>query len=133
MERKLYLNCYNLYFNVILVDEPMFSNHYYYDVPNEEPRVCKTFKNFKDFYSDYKYIFDGYENYIFKKIVKVGNTVIKKENIKIKIMVYDRPYIKEQQNWIIAEHNCDYWLKELNIEQFSNLCKDYGFKSINIK
>lgn len=129
MERKLYLKWYKLYFNDILVDERMFSNHYYYDVPNEEPRVCKTFKNFKDFYSDYKHIFDGYENYIFKNIVKVGNTVIKKENIKIKIMVYDRPYIKEQQDWIIAEHNCDYWLKELNIEQFSNLCKDYAIDS----
>lgn len=78
MERKLYLKWYKLYFNDILVDERMFSNHYYYDVPNEEPRVCKTFKNFKDFYSDYKYIFDGYKNCIFKKIVKVGNTVIKK-------------------------------------------------------
>lgn len=93
----------------------------------------KTFKNFNDFYYDYKYIFDGYKNCIFRKIVKVGNTIIKKENIKIKIMVYDRPYIKEQQDWIIAKHNCDYWLKELNIEQFSNLCKDYGFTNINIE
>ena len=97
MERKLYVSWYKLYFNDIFVDERTFSNHYYYDVPNEEPRVCKTFKNFNDFYSDYKHIFDGYKNYIFKNIVKVGNTVIKKENIKIKIMVYDRPYIKEQQ------------------------------------
>ena len=46
MERKLYLKCYKLYFNDILVDERMFSNYYYYGVPNEEPRVCKTFKNF---------------------------------------------------------------------------------------
>ena len=133
MERKLYVSWYKLYFNDIFVDERIFSGHYYYDVPNEEPRVCKTFKNFNDFYSDYKHIFDGYKNYIFKNIVKVGNTIIKKENIKIKIMVYDRPYIKEQQDWIIAKHNCDYWLKELNIEQFSNLCKDYGFTDINIK
>ena len=81
MERKLYVSWYKLYFNDIFVDERTFSNHYYYDVPNEEPRVCKTFKNFKDFYSDYKHIFDGYKNYIFKNIVKVGNTVIKKENI----------------------------------------------------
>ena len=78
MERKLYLKCYKLYFNDILVDERMFSNYYYYGVPNEEPRVCKTFKNFNDFYSDYKYIFDGYKNCIFRKIVKVGNTIIKK-------------------------------------------------------
>ena len=42
MERKLYLKWYKLYFNDILVDERMFSNSYYYDVPNEEPRVCKT-------------------------------------------------------------------------------------------
>ena len=39
MERKLYVKWYKLYFNDILVDERMFSNHYYYDVPNEEPRV----------------------------------------------------------------------------------------------
>ena len=130
MERKLYVKWYKLYFNDIFVDESIiYNNYYYYDVPNEEPRVYKTFKNFNDFYSDYKYIFDGYKNCIFKKIVKVGNTVIKKENIKIKIMVYDRPYVKEQQDWIIAKHNCDYWLKELNIEQFSNLCKDYAIDS----
>ena len=48
-------------------------------------------------------------------------------------MVYDKPYIKEQQNQMIAQHSCDYWLKELNIEQFSNLCKDYGFTSIDVK
>ena len=53
MERKLYVSWYKLYFNDIFVDERTFSNHYYYDVPNEEPRVCKTFKNFKDFYSDF--------------------------------------------------------------------------------
>ena len=81
---------------------------------------------FNDFYFKYKFLFDGYKNCIFRKIVKVGNTIIKKENIKIKIMVYDCPYPKEQQDWIIAKHTCDYWLKELNIEQFSNLCKDYA-------
>ena len=132
MERKLYLKCYKLYFNDILVDERMFSNYYYYGVPNEEPRVCKTFKNFNDFYSSYKYMFENYKNYIFRKIVKVGNTIIKKEDIKIIITVYDKPYIKEQQDYLIESHSCDYWLKELNIKQFSNLCKDYGF-NINIK
>ena len=132
VERKLYLKCYKLYFNDILVDESIFSRFYHYGIPSEEPKVCKTFKNFNDFYSDYKYMFDGYKNCIFRKIVKVGNTVIKKEGIKITIMVYDKPYIKEQQEHIIASHSCDYWLKELNIEQFSNLCKDYGFTSINI-
>ena len=133
MERKLYVKWYKLYFNDIFVDESILSNYYYYDVPNEEPRVYKTFTNFNDFYSNYWDTFGNYKNYIFRKIVKVGNTIIKKENIKIKIMIYDRPYIKEQQDWIIAKHNCDYWLKELNIEQFSNLCKDYGFTDINIK
>ena len=64
-----------------------------------------------------------------EKIVKVGNTIIKKENIQIKIMVYDCPYLKEQQDCIIAKHTCDYWLKELNIEQFSNLCKDYAINN----
>lgn len=132
MERKLYVKWYKLYFNDIFVDESILSNYYYYDVPNEEPRVYKTFKNFNDFYSNYWDTFGNYKNYIFRKIVKVGNTIIKKENIKIKIMVYDKPYIKEQQNQMIAQHSCDYWLKELNIEQFSNLCKDYGFTSINI-
>lgn len=38
----------------------------------------------------------------------------------------DAPYLKEQQDCIIAKHTCDYWLKELNIEQFSNLCRDYA-------
>ena len=133
MERKLYMKWYRLYFNDIFVDESTFSGYYHYGIPNEEPIVRKTFKNFNDFYSDYKNIFDGYKNYIFKKIVKVGNTSIKKQDIKIKIMVYDRPYTKEQQNEIITSHNCDYWLKELNIEQFSNLCKDYGFTNISIK
>ena len=133
MERKLYRKWYKLYFNDILVDESTFSGYYHYGVPNEEPIVCKTFKNFNDFYSDYKHIFDGYKNCIFKKIVKVGNTIIKKQDIKIKIMVYDRPYIKEQQNEIITNHSCDYWLKELSIEQFSNLCKDYAIDNFDRK
>lgn len=133
MERKLYVKWYKLYFNDIFVDEVVLYDYYHYGIPNEEPRVYKTFKNFNDFYSNYKYVFENYKNCMFRKIVKVGNTIIKKEDIKITIMVYDKPYIKEQQNQIITSHNCDYWLKELNIEQFSNLCKDYGFKSINVK
>lgn len=133
MERKLYVKWYKLYFNNIFVDESIFGSYYHYDVPNEEPRVYKTFKSFNEFYSDYKYMFNGYKNCILRKTVKVGNTVIKKQDIKITIMVYDKPYIKEQQEHIIASHSCDYWLKELNIEQFSNLCKDYGFTNINFK
>lgn len=132
-ERKLYVKWYKLYFNDILVDDVVLYNYYHYGIPNEEPRVYKTFKNFNDFYSSYKYVFENYKNCIFRKIVKVGNTIIKKEDIKITIMVYDKPYVKEQQNQIITKHNCDYWLKEFNIEEFSNLCKDYGFTSINIK
>lgn len=133
MERKLYVKWYKLYFNNIFVDESIFNGYYHYNVPNEEPKVYRTFKNFNDFYSEYKYMFNGYKNCIFRKIIKVGNTNIKKQDIKITIMVYDKPYVKEQQDHIIASHSCDYWLKELNIEQFSNLCKDYGFKGINIK
>ena len=67
MERKLYVSWYKLYFNDIFVDESTFNGYYHYGVPNEEPIVCKTFKNFNDFYSDYKHIFDGYKNCIFKK------------------------------------------------------------------
>ena len=133
MERKLYVECAKLYFNDMFVDESILYNYYRYGVPNEEPRIYKTFKNFNDFYSSYKYMFENYKNYIFRKIVKVGNTIIKKEDIKITIMVYDKPYVKEEQERIIANLSCDYWLKELNIEQFSNLCKDYGFTNINIK
>ena len=133
MERKLHVKRYQLYFNDILVDDSILSSSYYYDVPDEEPRVCKTFENFNDFYFKYKFLFDGYKNCIFRKIVKVGNTSIKKENIKIKIMVYDCPYPEEQQDWIIAKHTCDYWLKELNIEQFSNLCKDYAMDNLGGK
>lgn len=81
MERKLYVKRYQLYFNDILVDDSILSSSYYYDVPDEEPRVCKTFKNFNDFHFKYKFLFDGYKNCIFRKIVKVGNTIIKKENI----------------------------------------------------
>ena len=134
MERKLYIKCYKLYFNdVLFVDESIFYNYYWYGVPNEEPRVYKTFEKFNDFHSNYGIMFDGYKNCIFRKIVKVGNTIIKKEDIKkITIMIYDKPYVKEEQERIIANLSCDYWLKELNIEQFSNLCKDYGF-NINIK
>lgn len=133
MERKLYVKCYKLYFNDIFVDESIFYRYYCYGVPNEEPIVCKTFKNFNDFHSSYGIMFDGYKNCIFRKIVKVGDTIIKKEGIKITIMVYDKPYIKEQQNQIISSHSCDYWLKELNIEQFSNLCKDYAIDNFGGK
>lgn len=134
MERKLYVKRYKLYFNDILVDETVLGSKYYrYGIPDEEPKVYKTFKNFNDFYYRYMYEFENYKNYIFRKKVKVGNTIIKKEGIKITIMVYDKPYIKEQQNELIASCNCNYWLRELNIEEFSNLCKDYGFINIDIK
>lgn len=133
MERKLYMKWYKLYFNDIFVNESIFHNYYHYGIPNEEPRVYKTFENFNDFHSNYWDIFDGYKNCIFRKIVKVGNAIIKKQDIKITIMVYDKPYTKERQNQIIAKYSYNYWSKELNIEEFSNLCKDYGFKDINIK
>lgn len=133
MERKLYVKWFKLYFNDILVDEVASYNYYHYGIPNEEPRISETFKNFNDFYSYNKYTFKGYKNCIFRKIVKIGNTIIKKQGIKITIMVYDKPYIKEKQEHIIANRSCDYWLKELNVEEFSNLCKDYGFTNINIK
>lgn len=134
MERKLYTRWYELYFNDIFVDDAVLGSKYYrYGIPNEEPKVYETFKNFNDFYSSYKYMFENYENCIFKKIVKVGNTIIKKQDIKITIMVCDKPYIKERQDEIITKRSCDYWLRELNLEEFSNLCKDYGFTNINIK
>lgn len=133
MERKLYVKWFKLYFNDVFVDESVLYDYYHYGVPNEEPRVYKTFEKFSDFYSKYWDMFSGYENCILRKIVKVGNAIIKKQDIKkITIMVYDKPYTKERQEHIIASHSCDYWLKELNIEQFSNLCKDYSF-NISVK
>lgn len=135
MERKFYLKWYKLYFNDIFVSESVFSNKvtYCYGIPNEELRLYRTFKNFNDFYFDYGGYFGGYKNCDFRKIVKVGKTVIKKDDIKVKVMVYDKPCSEEEQKCMIANHSCDYWLKELNLEQFNNLCKDYGFTSINLK
>ena len=133
MERKLYVKVFRLYFNDILVDVVASDNYYHYGIPNEEPRIYKTFENFNDFYSYNKYTFDGYKNCIFRKIVKVGNTIIKKEGINIIITVYDKPYIKEQQDFIIESHSCDYWLKELNPKEFGNLCKDYAIDNFGEK
>lgn len=133
MERKLYVKWFKLYFNDVFVNESILYSYYHYGVPNEEPRIYETFENFNTFHSKYGTMFDGYKNCILRKMVKVGDTIIKKQDIKkITIMVYDKPYTKERQEQIIPQYSSDYWLKELNIEQFGNLCKDYCF-NINIK